>query len=263
MKILVADQDPQVLEAVARAFEVDVATSKATCLDLLRANDFDLIIACERLTDGSGLELLSQVAQRWPSVLRVLSIESSRLALLKGRLGPFKLFDILPYPLEAEDIETVLQRAAALPRDESEREVNEPAHVQPSRVNARAGSAAASSRKVSQASAVPSRRVPSAQVKTSDTRSKTVPQLPRIVPLGSPAAADYKILPHNYYETESTPRRFRREPARQESLSEKAAALAADALATVSAALGRYIRPGETPRPETAPASRNKRRERV
>lgn len=263
MKILVADQDPQVLEAVARAFEVDVATSKGTCVDLLRANDFDLIIACERLTDGSGLELLSQVAQRWPSVLRVLSIESRRLTLLQGRLGPFKLFDILPYPLEPDDIEAMLEQAAAVRHGRREREMNGPAdRVKHARASE---TAAASARKMTRAaSTMPSRSVPPAsQMKTPASSSKPVPQLPRIVPLGSPAAADYKILPHDYYEAESVPRRFRRETPRQESLPEKAAALAADALATVSATLGRYIRLGETPRPATVPASRNKRRDRV
>ncbi len=54
------------LETVARWFEVDTATSKVTCIDLMRANPFDVVIASERLSDGSGLELLSHVATRWP-----------------------------------------------------------------------------------------------------------------------------------------------------------------------------------------------------
>lgn len=100
------------LEAVGRAFEVDVATSKATCIDLLRANDFDVIVACERLTDGSGLELLSHVGQRWPSVIRILAIEPQRRALLRGRLGPFKLFETLSYPIDETKLEAALTRAA-------------------------------------------------------------------------------------------------------------------------------------------------------
>src|SRR3954470_24744626 len=89
MRVLVADIETEMLEAIARAFEVDVATSKATCIDLLRANDFDVIVASERLSDGSGLELLSNVGQRWPQVLRILAIEPSRRQMLRGRLGPF------------------------------------------------------------------------------------------------------------------------------------------------------------------------------
>ena len=110
MRILVVDQDSEMLEAVARSFEIDVAMSKATCIDLLRANEYDVLVACERLSDGSGLELLSQVAQRWPDVIRVLSIERTRRALLRGRLGPFKLYETIRYPIDEYELEGVLER---------------------------------------------------------------------------------------------------------------------------------------------------------
>ncbi|HVY80150.1 MAG TPA: hypothetical protein VG994_04140 [Steroidobacteraceae bacterium] len=112
MRVLVADQEPEMLEAIARVFEVDVATTKATCIDLLRANHFDVIVACERLEDGSALELLSQVGQRWPHVIRILAIEPERRAMLRGRLGPFKLFETLSYPIDEQKLEAALERAA-------------------------------------------------------------------------------------------------------------------------------------------------------
>ena len=98
------------LETVARWFEVDTATSKVTCVDLMRANPFDVVIASERLSDGSGLELLSHVATRWPDTLRVLVIEPERLRLLRGKLGPFRLDATMRYPIEEEELETVLNR---------------------------------------------------------------------------------------------------------------------------------------------------------
>lgn len=102
------------LETVARWFEVDTATSKATCIDLMRANPFDVVVASERLSDGSGLELLSHLAARWPSTLRVLVIEPERLRLLRGKLGPFKLHATMRYPIEEEELETVLNRMGEL-----------------------------------------------------------------------------------------------------------------------------------------------------
>jgi DNA-binding NarL/FixJ family response regulator len=112
MRVLVADQEPEMLEAIARVFEVDVATTKATCIDLLRANHFDVIVACERLGDGSGLELLSHIGQRWPHVIRILAIEPERRAMLRGKLGPFKLFETLSYPIDEQKFEAALERAA-------------------------------------------------------------------------------------------------------------------------------------------------------
>jgi len=102
------------LETVARWFEVDTATSKVTCIDLMRANPFDVVVASERLSDGSGLELLSHIASRWPDTLRVLVIEPTRLKLLKGKLGPFKLHATMKYPIEEDELETVLNRMGEL-----------------------------------------------------------------------------------------------------------------------------------------------------
>jgi hypothetical protein len=62
----------------------------------------------------------------------------------------------------------------------------------------------------------------------------------KIVPLGSPASPDYKILPHNYQESmPGTLRSARDAPKKPPTLQEKAAALAAEALSAVS----RYMKP--------------------
>jgi|GEM_PF-2415478 len=114
MRVLIVDQDSEMLESIARTFEVDVATSKATCVDLLRANPFDVLVACERLDDGSGLELLSHAAQRWPEVVRILAIEPERRSLLRGRLAPFKLFAAIRYPVDEDELEAVLESARDL-----------------------------------------------------------------------------------------------------------------------------------------------------
>jgi TonB family protein len=118
MRVLIADQDSTLLEALARelgdTFSVDIATTKTTCIDLMRAqNEFGVIVASERLTDGSGLELLSQMEKRWPDVLRVFAIEPSRLPLIGNRLRPFKLFHTIPYPIDADRLRNVLVLAQA------------------------------------------------------------------------------------------------------------------------------------------------------
>ncbi len=108
------------LERVARAFDVDTATSKATCVDLMRANPFDVLVASERLADGSGLELLSHVTSRWPDTLRVLAIEPQRLKLLRGKLAPFRLHAAIRYPIDEDELEASLKRMYELLRTEEE-----------------------------------------------------------------------------------------------------------------------------------------------
>lgn len=115
MRVLLADHDYDLLEAMTRATRdicvLDAVTSKEHCIDLLRANEFDLVVACERLADGSGLELLGQLDKRWPSSLRVFAADEQRLDLLRGRLGPFRLFQTLGYPFQAPQLRKTLMAA--------------------------------------------------------------------------------------------------------------------------------------------------------
>jgi protein TonB len=117
MRVLVVDQDSASNEAIARSlrelYTVDAVTNKGDCLDLLRSNTFEVIVATERLEDGSGLELLGTVAKKWPSVLRIFAADRRRLQLLKGRLGPFELFQTLTYPIDPDRLIATLSLAGA------------------------------------------------------------------------------------------------------------------------------------------------------
>ena len=103
MRVLVAGRNAKVLATAAGTFAndlaIETATSKAACFALLNRGEFDLIIACETLGDGSGLEVLSHVAVNTPNTLRIFAARPSTLKLLKGELGLFGLFRTLPYPI--------------------------------------------------------------------------------------------------------------------------------------------------------------------
>jgi len=122
MRALLADHDSEMLERTARAladsFVIDLARTKTGCIELLRPGRYDVLIACERLEDGSGLELLGRAERLWPDVLRVFAAVPERLRLLKGRLSPFKLYRALPYPIDAERLRGLL--VAAQKRTESQ-----------------------------------------------------------------------------------------------------------------------------------------------
>ena len=359
MRVLVADQEPEMLEAIARVFEVDVATTKATCIDLLRANHIDVIVACERLGDGSGLELLSHIGQRWPHVIRILAIEPDRRAMLRGRLAPFKLFETLSYPIDEQKLEAALERAAEqiAANEAAEARTPPPASAgnrpgatapaarpapsttarpapvgvvtnTPTRpnnagrtpgttnaarplnsaggptnaaraINATGGSvdtarAAGADRPtyaprstaappkddarrpadrtaVASSAPLPRNAPPSPRITGASQGASSAgkqkpetgyPPLPskgsKIVPLGSPAARDYKILPHNYNQPMPGTLRSAREDhdPKKPSLPEKAASLAAEALSKVS----RYIKPQSSEPADLAPPPPRKKR---
>ena len=136
MRVLVVDQDSNLLTAISRSlgeyFAIDAVTNKSDAVDLLRVNEFDVIVAGERLEDGSGLELLGQLARNRPDMLRIFAADRERLKLLRGRLGPFGLFRTLSYPIELPPLLAALSAAAGIeeeiPEEEVETETAAPDH---------------------------------------------------------------------------------------------------------------------------------------
>lgn len=267
MRVLVADSDSEALEAVARVFEVDVATNKVTCIDLLRANDYDVLVAAERLEDGSGLELLSQVAKRWPDVVRVLAIEPARRAMLRGKLAPFKLFDTIPYPIDESLLEGVLQRAAEFvepPPEEPRARLPLSTRVTAARPNPapNAGASTTLSARLNayRARAASSNAAPPARQRE-PANPDSPPPLPSrasmrdYVPLGAPEQS-VRIVQHDYNGNDDplATRVQRAEEKAQANQPSKAATLAA----AVHAAVTRYIK--AEPEPEPDPPARLRRR---
>lgn len=117
MRVLLVDHDPAVLSAAARALQglIDCAqvTSKHDCLARLREGGYDIVVACERLADGSGLDLLATLGMSEPDVLRIFAADGERLKKLGGHLAPFKLFDTIGYPLESMQLRSAMALAIA------------------------------------------------------------------------------------------------------------------------------------------------------
>ena len=128
MRVLVVDQDSNLLTAISRTlgeyFSIDAVTNKSDALDLLRVNEFEVIVAGERLEDGSGLELLGQLARNRPDMLRIFAADRERLKLLKGRLGPFGLYRTLSYPIDLRQLLAALSAAAGIEEEVTEEEAD-------------------------------------------------------------------------------------------------------------------------------------------
>ena len=117
MKTLLVAADPAILQhCVARVGgrqPLVTATSKAQVLSILRHGPpVDVVVACERLADGSGLALLDEIHGRWPHLVRVFCAERQRLALVRTRLGALRLRHTLTYPLRPAQLELLLVNLA-------------------------------------------------------------------------------------------------------------------------------------------------------
>jgi DNA-binding NarL/FixJ family response regulator len=115
MRILVADQNALLLAAIVRTFgrhcEVVVATRRDACLTFLEERKVDVVVACEKLRDYTGLELLSEVAGLSPETVRIFAARPETLKRLGARLDYFGLLGTLSYPIDARKLLVALKTA--------------------------------------------------------------------------------------------------------------------------------------------------------
>ncbi len=124
MRVLLVDHDSEGLEAVARAIrgvlDLDCVTSKGDALLLLRQNTYDVLIACERAIDGSGLDLLGRTTRTAAPLKRIFAAAPERLQLLGPRLAPFKVQRTINYPIDLEELWLAIAQVTSGPNDETD-----------------------------------------------------------------------------------------------------------------------------------------------
>ncbi|HTU65053.1 MAG TPA: TonB family protein [Steroidobacteraceae bacterium] len=124
MRVLLVDHDSESLEAIARAIrgvlELDCVTSKGDALLLLRQNPYDVLIACERCVDGSGLDLLGRTTRTAQPLKRIFAAAPERLQLLGPRLAPFKVQRTINYPIDLEELWLAIAQVTGGPNDETD-----------------------------------------------------------------------------------------------------------------------------------------------
>jgi protein TonB len=124
MRVLLVDHDAEGLEAIARAIrgvlELDCVTSKGDALLLMRQNTYDVLIACERAVDGSGLDLLGRTTRTAVPLKRIFAAAPDRLQLLGPRLAPFKVQRTINYPIDLEELWLAIAQVTGGPDDETD-----------------------------------------------------------------------------------------------------------------------------------------------
>ncbi len=97
--ILLVDDSSSILKALTRVFrgeghKIYMATSATDALEILGHNEVDLIISDEMMPGTSGTELLQNVRNMYPNMIRIMltgisSIEVAKDAINKGEVHRF------------------------------------------------------------------------------------------------------------------------------------------------------------------------------
>lgn len=118
-RILFVDDEPRILQGLQRMlrgmrqeWEMMFAESGQKALDILTQRNFDVVVSDMRMPGMNGAELLKEVMNRYPQMIRiVLSGHSDREMILKSVLTAHQY---LSKPCDAETLKSTVMRASAL-----------------------------------------------------------------------------------------------------------------------------------------------------
>ena len=115
-KILVVDDEPHNLDLLQRTFHREYQVLRAedgqTALEKLTQNpDTAAIISDQRMPHMSGTDLLLQVAQQYPNVIRIILTGYTDVSDLVDAINTGKVFKYITKPWEEQDLKTVVRQA--------------------------------------------------------------------------------------------------------------------------------------------------------
>ncbi|KIH76237.1 Type II secretory pathway ATPase GspE/PulE or T4P pilus assembly pathway ATPase PilB [Geoalkalibacter ferrihydriticus] len=107
--LLLVDDEPGVLRALQRIFmdenyHILIASDAHRALELLSANQVHLIVSDHRMPGLTGAELLRQVKERWPRIIRIMLTGYADVQSIMGAVNEGAVFKFITKPWNDEDL---------------------------------------------------------------------------------------------------------------------------------------------------------------
>lgn len=118
-RVLLVDNLPLVLATLSKLLEGScdllTASSGEEALELLeREGEVDLVISDQRMSGMTGVELLTEVANRYPSTVRVMLTGYTEVGPIVDAVNMGRVFRFLPKPFNHEEVQEVVDQALEL-----------------------------------------------------------------------------------------------------------------------------------------------------
>ena len=115
-RLLFVDDEPNILSALRRLFrqsgyQVRVANSGAEGLQMLEAQEVDLVISDMRMPEREGAQFLEQVRERWPETMRILLTGYADITSTVNAINKGQIFRYINKPWDDNDIQLVVRHA--------------------------------------------------------------------------------------------------------------------------------------------------------
>lgn len=118
VKIMFVDDEARIVKLLRMMFrsryDVLTATSGSEALQMLADESIDIIVSDQRMPGMTGIELLSQVRERWPNTIRILLTGYADLVAIIGAVNDGEVYRFLNKPWNHDEIKAVIDECASI-----------------------------------------------------------------------------------------------------------------------------------------------------
>ncbi|MEM1288068.1 MAG: HD domain-containing phosphohydrolase [Pseudomonadota bacterium] len=117
-RVLLVDDDERLLNAAKRVLRKQITLVTASGGEqalrcLMEEGDFDVIVSDQNMPDMKGVELLSQVAKRWPATVRIMLTGNNDQETAIAAVNDGQIFRFVNKPCGPEDLLAAITAASA------------------------------------------------------------------------------------------------------------------------------------------------------
>jgi YesN/AraC family two-component response regulator len=94
-----------------REYNILTAENATEAIEVLSANSVDLIISDQRMPGKSGVELLQEVAEKFPTVAKIIISEYSQDAIIRGSMKQFGILHTIHKPWDRDELKRLMEDA--------------------------------------------------------------------------------------------------------------------------------------------------------
>jgi DNA-binding NtrC family response regulator len=118
LRVLLVDDDPALAEAIRRqlrhsGYSLRTVGSAEQALAALEAEPADVLVSDEQMPGMSGVELLSEVATRWPTTVSILMTGHATAGTVISALNHGRIHRCLLKPCPAQELDDAIKAALA------------------------------------------------------------------------------------------------------------------------------------------------------
>lgn len=123
-RILCVDDETNILRALSwllqKEFEVVTAASGLEGLELVRKDNFDVVISDQRMPEMSGVDFLKEVKAIAPRAIRILLTGYSDLQAVQRSVNESEIFRYITKPWNISELPRIVGQAAEIARGQSD-----------------------------------------------------------------------------------------------------------------------------------------------